>query len=560
MLAWEPWNEANIEPFGGHTIDEMCSMQKAAYLGFKAGDPDVTVGWNVYAGSGTSLHSEGVVANEAWPYFETYNIHSYSPPEAYLAGFETARQAASGRPIWITECGIRLPTESEPPWGDLVPTDQRRQAEFVARSYASSLYGGVSRHFYFILGNYIERGVQFGLLRHDLTPRPGYVALAAVGRFLAGARCVGRLSPTIYVFQSQLDGEPRDVLVAWGDGALPEGLEVEASYDYLGRPLATPAQFKLSDTATFVILPAGSAQKLALDTPPKLAPSREGEAVPVVLQVSLPEQTTRLGNQAHEVDPGRTVDLPLFVYNFSEQPVAGTVAVAKAPDNWHVELASKRLELEPMARQRIPASVTLPAGGSELVDGGWIHVRGDFGETGQTVLAFRLAADMKKLKPAEVRPIRSGSRAENWQDNIVAGGTMSHAPAQHTGTLFEMQFADADPWAFPRLQLASEEIPDNKIDGLALTIQLLEGTGTVRVQFVEANGAAYLAETGVDPDNRSPQRVVVLLRHGRWGSFSPPDPDGKLQPANIRTILVGINSRQDTKVRMMVDDLEWFRL
>ena len=137
---------------------------------------------------------------------------------------------------------------------------------------------------------------------------------------------------------------------------------------------------------------------------------------------------------------------------------------------------------------------------------------------------------------------------------------MSHAPAQHTGTLFEMQFADADPWAFPRLQLASEEIPDNKIDGLALTIQLLEGTGTVRVQFVEANGASYLAEAGVDPDNRSPQRAVVLLRHGRWGSFSRQDPDGKLQPANIRAILVGINSRQDTKVRMMVDDLEWFRL
>ena len=173
-----------------------------------------------------------------------------------------------------------------------------------------------------------------------------------------------------------------------------------------------------------------------------------------------------------------------------------------------------------MARQRIPASVTLPAGGSELVDGGWIHVRGDFGETGQTVLAFRLAADLKKLKPTEVHPIRSGNRAENWQDNIVGGGTMSHAPAHHTGTLFEMQFADTDPWAFPRLPLASEEVPDNTIDGLALTIQLLEGTGTVRVQFVEANGAAYLAEAGVDPDNRSPQRVVVLLRHGRWGSFS----------------------------------------
>ena len=106
MLAWEPWNEANIENFGGHTIDEMCSMQKAAYLGPKAGDPDVTVCWNVYAGSGTNLHGEGVLANEAWPDFETYNIHSYSGLEEYLDQLEVAPQVASGRPIWMTQCWI----------------------------------------------------------------------------------------------------------------------------------------------------------------------------------------------------------------------------------------------------------------------------------------------------------------------------------------------------------------------------------------------------------------------------------------------------------------------
>lgn len=560
VVAWEPWNEANIEPFGGHTIDETCCMQKAAYLGFKAGDPEVTVCWNVYAGPGSGLHSEGVLANEAWPYFETYNIHSYSPPEAYLDLFDTARQAANGRPIWLTECGIRLPTKSEKPWGDLVPADERRQAEFVARSYASSLYAGVNRHFYFILGNYIERGVQFGLLRHDLTPRPGYVALAAVGRFLAGAQCLGRLSPTVYAFRAQPDGKAREVLVAWGDGPLPEGLEVEAVYDHLGRPLGTHAPANLSDAAVFVVLPVGGAQKLQLESVPHGSSSREGTASPIVLQVSLPYLTTRLGSQAHEVELGCKVDLPMFAYNFSDRPVRGTVAVAKAPRDWLVDLTSKRLELEPMGRQQIPASVTLPMGGPELADGGWIHLHGDFGKTGQTVLAFRLAADLKKLRPSAVHPVRTGDRAENWQDNIVRKGRMSHCPAQPTGVLFEMQFADTDPWAYPRLDLALEDVPGNEFDGLALTVQLLEGAGTVRMQFVEANGASYLAEAGVDPDNRSPQRALVLFRHCRWGPFSKQDSDGKLQPSDIRTILVGINSRRDTKVRMVVRDLEWCKL
>jgi hypothetical protein len=53
-----------------------------------------------------------------------------------------------------------------------------------------------SQHFHFILGHYHEpNGVQFGLLRRDLTPRPAYVALAAVGRLLAGARTLGWWHP-----------------------------------------------------------------------------------------------------------------------------------------------------------------------------------------------------------------------------------------------------------------------------------------------------------------------------------------------------------------------------
>ena len=46
VIAWEPWNEGNAGNFGGYTLDELCTIQKAAYLGFKAGDPALTVCWN----------------------------------------------------------------------------------------------------------------------------------------------------------------------------------------------------------------------------------------------------------------------------------------------------------------------------------------------------------------------------------------------------------------------------------------------------------------------------------------------------------------------------------
>jgi hypothetical protein len=562
VAAWEPWNEANIEVFGGHTIDEMCSLQKAAYLGFKAGDPDVCVCWNVYAGSGSPLHSQGVIANEAWPYFETYNIHSYSTPEQYVSQFATARDAACGRPLWITECGIRLNTGDERPWGDLSPEDERRQAAFIARSYATSLFAGVQRHFFFILGNYIENGVQFGLLRHDHTPRPGYVALAAVGRFLAGAECLGRVSPTVYAFRARPDGREQDVLVAWGEDTpwpLPADLHVQAVFDHLGRSLGTALPATLGPNAMFVLLPPEEANGLELESPPELSPRRDGQISPVVLQLSLPANDSRLDSQSHRIQAGRQTELPLYVYNFGRQPVSGTLAVEEAPQGWQLRIPADSIRIDPLDRRPVPATVTAPATGRELLRGTWIKLRGDFGDAGRPVLAFRLAADLMNLQPAQTRPVASAGDAANWQDNIVPQGVMSHRAGDPSGVTFEMQFADTDPWAYPRLLLVDRDVPDSHCDGLALKIHLHQGTGTVRVQFIEQDGAAYLADADVDPARQEPQRVVVLFRDCRWGPYSQPDSDGRLQPADIREVLVGINAERNSQVKMTVSDLEWVR-
>ena len=41
-------------------------------------------------------------------------------------------------------------------------------------------------------------------------------------------------------------------------------------------------------------------------------------------------------------------------------------------------------------------------------------------------------------------------------------------------------------------------MPDSRCDGLALTVHVVQGTGTVRVQFIEQCGAAYIAEADID--------------------------------------------------------------
>ncbi len=407
VLAWEPWNEANIAMFGGHTIDEMCTHQKAAYLGFKAARRDLTVCWNVYAGSGTALHAQGVIENEAWPYFETYNIHTYSKPDAYLNEFAPARQAACGRPLWLSECGIGLHWQTERPWSELSPEDERRQAQSIAPSYASSLFAGVNRHFFFILGNYPENQNQFGILRNDQTPRPAYVALAAVGRLLAGAVPLGRWIPEqnpearIYAFRALPDGVEHDVLVAWANKPtnIPrmEGISPEAIYDYLGRPVGSSWPADLTAAAVFVVMPKGGAATLTLQAPASVSAGRPGGVCPVVLQLQMPATAPNLEKQAHVVPAGTRTDLALFAYNFSDARVSGTVSV-KTPVNWEVTPASWTVTLDPMERKALPARIVLSSPGAT----DWVRMKGDFGPAGQSVLAFRLAAGVSQEKDKPV--------------------------------------------------------------------------------------------------------------------------------------------------------------
>ncbi|HNR97959.1 MAG TPA: hypothetical protein PKX48_03665 [Planctomycetota bacterium] len=420
VRAWEPWNEANIESFGGHTAAEMCAFQKAAYLGFKAGDPAVIVGWNAYAGVPAPLHTKGVLANETWPYFDTYNIHTYDWPDSYVANWAPAREAACGKPLWITEADRGMKYETGAPWHELPRHGEILKAHFMAQSYATSVFAGASRHFHFILGHYTEdwNGVQFGLLRRDFTPRPAYAALAAIGRFLAGARALGRqrIDPHghVYAFRAAPDGAEGDVLVAWAEKpsdwpdrgktsaawSLPAGVVPSAVYDYLGRPLSAGVPATLGSAPIFVLLPRGAAAKLALEAPPEAAARRPGEPTPIVLQIHVPSDARQkievvqwAGEYDHVIAVEADVDLRIFAYNFGAGAASGTIAVEHAPSGWDLAPRAWSMALEPFDRRPLDLRVRRPKGvpGDKTADT-WVVLRGDFGAAGRPVLAFRLAA------------------------------------------------------------------------------------------------------------------------------------------------------------------------
>ncbi len=420
VQAWEPWNEGNAANFGGFTIDELCTIQKAAWLGFKAGDPAITVCWNPLGGINLPSQAADILRNETWPYFDVYSIHSYDWPHGFEGYWVASRDAASGRPLWVTEADRGLAVDPESVLGDLTPEMDRRKAEFVTQSYARSLFSGASRHFHFILGHYTEgeNRIQFGLLRADHTPRPGYVALATLGRLLADGRCLGRYEVPekpeveVYAFRTRPDGIERDVVVAWCEGEfdwpergrmkapwpIQESISVEAAFDYLGRPLEARVPSELSAAPVYLVIPAGTSDALKLRTVESV-PWRGGEASSVVLQFDVPgaEPVIRTvewtQEAAYEFEAGAVVKANLTVYNLGVVKASGNIAINVSSQQGTGSADTREVTLEPMSSTELSVEVTIPTDADTRDT--WVMFKGDFGVAGKPVLSVRNRAQSK---------------------------------------------------------------------------------------------------------------------------------------------------------------------
>jgi hypothetical protein len=379
--AIEPWNEPDIIEFGGHTGCEIASFQKAAYLGLKAGDPQLAVNDAVFASARPETLQE-FGANEVYPYFDRYDLHHYTALQYYPLVYGRHRAVNGGRPMWTTEFNLTVnwaDEKSKEPTDD----DLRVQGFRVGKVFAEALYEGTEKAFYFILGDYVERNLQYGLIHHDLTPRPGYVAFAAVGRLLNGAVPIGRVDLGDdklkgYVFATQVDGAERETLVMWSETkrTMVEIPPAQKAYDYLGRELPQGGKVELTRATVFLVLPRGGSKQLKIILPPAKAPWLDGKAFPVVLQLLGP---TDFKQSAFQLD--KTKDLRLVAYNFGQAPAHGKLSAEGATD------AAGEIEIAHGGR----VERTIKADGP-----GKVAVRLDLGEGGHAVVS----ANVVPMTPA----------------------------------------------------------------------------------------------------------------------------------------------------------------
>ena len=397
LRAFEPWNEADIRDFGGHTGAEIASLQKAAYFGLKAGDSRLLVCQNVFA-INRSATLEEFAANAPAPYFETMNLHHYIAFDAYPAWYAAFRAIASGRPLWVTECAMPVKWSGDPELKEPAAADLRVQSERVAKVFAGALHEGAEQVFYFLLPHYAEGQTQFGIVRADLTPRPAYVALAAAGRLLADARPRGRIEPgdpgvRAYLFDARPDGQRRTVLVAWTtnqSARLELPVAPAAAFNLLGQPLVVNGRaLELTSAPRFAILPAAASLRgLAITPPPVPNHDRPGKPCPIVLQLRSTAAEVDFDKSVRWVREGEAQVLPVRVYNFSGRAARIQLRLLEAPADWAVELPST-LSLAGDVDADLPVRIS-PSAGAGQVGMQRIRVEADAGRLGRAVLAVNL--------------------------------------------------------------------------------------------------------------------------------------------------------------------------
>jgi hypothetical protein len=369
--AIEPWNEPDLEIFGGHTGCEIASFQKVAYLGLKAGDPKKPVNLAVFAiDRAETLDEFGL--NKVYPYFDRYDLHHYIGLPAYSRAYARHRTVSGGRPLWTTEFNLTINWADEKTH-EPSAEDLRVQGYRVAKVFSGALYQGCVKAFYFILGHYVERNLQYGIVHTDLTPRPAYVAFATVGRLLNAAEPIGRVDLGDeklhgFVFRTIVDGAQRETLVAWSE-TKPTTVtfpKFERTYDYLGRELKPSKRIELTRAPIFLVAPRGWSKESKIQPPPAKPKWLDGKVCPVVLQIA---GKGDFKQSAFELDG--TKKLRLIAYNFGDKPAHGQLSVEGAKcDTAELTLAAgehKELSLADVKPGVITAKLELRELGQALV-------------------------------------------------------------------------------------------------------------------------------------------------------------------------------------------------
>jgi hypothetical protein len=304
IRTWEIWNEPNIKSFWSPepNAEEYARVLLASYQAIKRADPGATVLGCALAGPNGPRYRqpygfvEAVLKRGAGQAMDAISIHPYRQPRTpeesgYLEDLQAISDltAKYGRrlPIWISEIG--WPTD---PSG----SSELRSAQMLVRSYLLAIAHGVQNIAWY---DYRDDGTDpsynehhFGVLYHDMTPKPSYFAFRTMATELAGLKFEREVAAGEGVSLLVFGDGRRHAAVAWShQGAKQLAFQMWDRHHLQTVDLMGNAQdSQLTDGA--LLTAVDETPVFLRDVPPSLAVVRPIEASPGVLKAIPGEQST----------------------------------------------------------------------------------------------------------------------------------------------------------------------------------------------------------------------------------------------------------------------------
>ena len=551
--AWEVWNEADIG-FWQDLGDRFAGIQKSFYLGYKAGNPQLKVLEVSYC-SGVRRFDEDLLEQGIADYYDIFNWHIYAPPPSYPGALASYlglldKHHVADRPVWLSEAGIHLMGTEGPGRSLLNEGQQHLQCQFTAPSAMMSLIAGTDKHFFFVLPHYLENGVQFGLLKPDLTPYPAFLALSACANIIGRGNYLGQYTFPDTNVQARAFTTPKGLVLAlWSSQtttvSVPTTKPQVTVSDVFGHgepttPVDGKLTVKIGPDATYLIGLDDAIRGKLTGTPRKrgVMPVNKPAQVILVSRTNLP---TDRGRNTYAVKIGEPFEFAVDVYNFDEQAGAKGKIALKLPAGWAADRTEEPLTLKAMDRQSLKFSIT-PQGASMATQS--IRCEGRFPGNPVGAAVSDFAVDLASIPPTAELPLDLNTTA--WHPGISGNGTTDQSQGPNGEYVLKAKFDKAgDRWCYAT---SSFDTPKDFSQFNAVSFEVRcsrdDDKSIVRFMVGEPNGSRYYTEGG-KPATADWQRVTFAFKDMGWGAFSSPDPNGKLDLDKVSHIEIGFNTPAD---------------
>lgn len=535
VTSWEFWNEQDM--LNGR---EFASAQKAAYLGFKAGNPKTLVTPGSFFVTPFTQNVENTFRNQIGDYFDVFNYHVYLTLPEYARTQTSVRDlltryGLTAKPVWVTESGTFADADSEIANANISETTEQspRQellwAEFVPKAHILNQAGGAVRSFTFCLRRIQESKRQWGLLRPDWSAKPAAVTLAVLNHELGDATYLGELAAPsgcrMFLYR-QPDGSQS--IAMWRTATLDRSQEKFLPKSQVGEiirePLTLPANGDFSQAKIINAFGAPVAAEIrdgklcfeATNFVTYLHQLRGFEAVPKIPQPSDVALAPAIGDKTVvlEAEPSAEAGkLKLTVYNLSDQAKTGIIDASGS-----VTGLPARITLTPMSKMTYELTAAREAA-REIVFTPQFE-----GKTCSVLSITRQELGMFDEVAAPLFMTRDA-----WSENSSGKMTVALDPAQSTLVVNTVFAPGVDRWSYPVFEVAKAGIDLANAYGIAF--EMKEDAPAEAVERTKT----YLC--WIDG-----KRYPIAPSFGQWTECKLFFAD---HPETIKKISFGLNPRYD---------------